>query len=485
VRGGLRRIGTTTQAFGTLNSWLVDVVNAVSGNLDRPGGAMLPRVAAGGANTKGEPGRGRGFKHGRWSSRVRGLGEVLGELPVAALAEEIETPGHGQVRALVTIAGNPVVSTPNAARLAGALEQLDFMVSVDIYVNETTRHADVILPAPSTLERSHYDLALYSFAVRDVANYSAPVFPLEGPDEWEVLLRLVGVVTGQGADADIDAIDRFVAADAIGRETATVGSPVHGADTESVLALYERAAPPPRPRGCAAPSAILDVLLRCGPYGAGLPRARAPGPGPPGRATGAAPGLLGLSLAALLAAPHGIDLGRAAPRLPEALRTPSGQVELAPPVLVADVARLWDALDAGREDGAMVLVGRRDLRSNNSWMHNLPGLVRGPARCTAWVHPRDAARLGLDRRRARRGERADRHDRGARRGDRGRHAGRRLDPARLGPRRPGHPARGRRAPRGANSNVLADELALEPLSGTAILNGIPVTLAPVAAPVPA
>lgn len=232
------RIGTTTQTFGTLNSWLVDVVNAVTGNLDRPGGAMFPRTAAGGANTKGEPGRGRGFKHGRWGSRVRGLGEVLGELPVAVLAEEIETPGEGRIRALITLAGNPVVSTPNSDRLSAALASLDFMVSIDIYVNETTRHADVILPAPSPLERSHYDLALYSFAIRDVANYSPAVFPPAGLEEWEVLARLTGVVTGQGPSVDVAAIDDFVALDVIGRECRTAGSPLEGADPAAVLALY-------------------------------------------------------------------------------------------------------------------------------------------------------------------------------------------------------------------------------------------------------
>ncbi|HEY3188498.1 MAG TPA: molybdopterin-dependent oxidoreductase, partial [Solirubrobacteraceae bacterium] len=188
------RIGTTTQAFGTTASWLVDVLNVLTGNLDRPGGAMFTTPAAGSPNTTGEPGRGRGARFGRWASRVRGLGEIFGELPVAALAEEIETPGDGRVRALVTLAGNPVVSTPNSGRLSAALEQLDFMVSVDLYRNETTRHADIILPAPSPLERSHYDVALYLFAVRDVANYSPPVVERAPgtPDEWEILLRLTG-----------------------------------------------------------------------------------------------------------------------------------------------------------------------------------------------------------------------------------------------------------------------------------------------------
>src|ERR687888_2062530 len=213
------RIGTTTQQFGTTASWLVDVLNVLTGNLDRPGGAMFPKPAAGSSNTTGEPGRGRGAAFGRWHSRVRGLGEVFGELPVACLAEEIETRGDGQIRALLTIAGNPVVSTPNSERLAAALETLDFMVSVDIYVNETTRHADVILPGPSPLQRSHYDLALLGFAVRNVANYSPPPLAPDPsiPAEWETLLRLTAIVAGQGPNADVATIDRVIALDAAAR----------------------------------------------------------------------------------------------------------------------------------------------------------------------------------------------------------------------------------------------------------------------------
>src|SRR5436190_11241548 len=166
------RIGTCTQEFGTLASWLVDVLNVITGNLDRPGGAMFTRAAAGARNSSGEPGRGRGVKLGRWTSRVRELPEAFGELPVATLADEIETPGEGQIRALVTVAGNPALSTPNSGRLASALDGLDFMLCFDVYVNETTRHADVILPSPSPLEHSHYDVAFYQFAVRNVANYT-------------------------------------------------------------------------------------------------------------------------------------------------------------------------------------------------------------------------------------------------------------------------------------------------------------------------
>src|SRR4051812_8500546 len=354
------RIGTTTQAFGTTASWLIDVLNVVTGNLDRPGGAMFPLPSAGLSNTKGEPGRGRGARFGRWTSRVRGLGEVFGELPVACLAEEIDTPGDGQVRALITVAGNPVVSTPNSDRLAAALDELDFMVSIDIYVNETTRHADVILPSPSPLEKAHFDFVFQGFAIRNYANYSPPVLPRPAgmPDEWETVLRLVGVATGQGADADVAAIDDFVVRAAIGKEVADPHSPWHGRDVEEALAELA-------PRS--GPDRLVDLMLRTGPYG--------------------------LTLADLEAQPHGIDLGPLQPRLPEVLRTPSGRIELAPPALVADVARLHEALGAPRAD--LVLIGRRHLRSNNSWMHNLPLLVRGPEQCTLHVHPDDAARLAL------------------------------------------------------------------------------------------
>ena len=436
------RIGTTTQRFGTLASWLVDVVNALTGNLDAPGGVMFTKAAAGAPNTKGEPGRGRGHSIGRWQSRVRGANEVLGELPVACLAEEIETPGEGQVRALLTFAGNPAASTPNSERLAAALERLELMVSVDIYVNETTRHADVILPGPSPLQRSHYDVALMGFAVRNVANYSPPALAPDPdvPAEWETLLRLTGVVTGQGPNADVAALDRLVALETARRQTADAHSPAHGRDPEELLAEVE-------PR--VGPERILDLLLRSGPYA--------------------------LTLADLEAAPHGIDLGPLEPRVPEVLRTPSGRIELAPEPLVADVERLDEAL-AEPADGGMVLVGRRDLRSNNSWMHNLPMLVSGKPRCTAHVHPDDAARLGLVD-----GEPAVVRSR----------AGAVVVPVEVTddvmpgvvsiPHGWGHDHAGidlavATEHAGTNSNVLTDELVVEPLSGTAILNGIPVEL---------
>lgn len=423
------RIGTTTQAFGTTASWLVDVLNALTGNLDRPGGAMfaLPAHAKRGDGS----GRGRGARFGRFASRVRGAPELFGELPVAVLAEEIETPGPGQVRALITNAGNPVASTPNAARLDAALASLEFMVSVDVYVNETTRHADVILPAPSPLEKAHYDLALYGFAVRNVANYSPPVLQGAVPDEWRTLLRLTGVVAGLGPDPDVDALDDMVAAD---------------------VARREGVEPDPDRRG---PERIIDMLLRSGAYG--------------------------LSLADLEAAPHGVDLGPLEPRLPEVLRTPSGHVELAPAPLVADVERLHAAMGEW-SDSQMLLVGRRDLRSNNSWMHNLPKLVSGPPRCTAHVHPDDAARLGLaDGELARVSSRVGAIEVPVEVTD-DVMPGVISIPHGWGHGTPGVELHVARQHAGVNTNVLTDEDALEPLSGTAILNGIPVELAPVREP---
>jgi anaerobic selenocysteine-containing dehydrogenase len=447
------RIGTCTQEFGTVASWLVDVINVLTGNLDREGGAMFPKAAAGSKNATGTPGIGRGVRFGRFASRVRGLREVYGELPAAALAEEIDTPGDGRIRALVTVAGNPVLSTPNAGRLRRALGELDFMVSVDIYLNETTRHANVVLPAPSALTRSHYDVALYQLAVRNVANYSRPLFPLAPGelDEWEILLKIGGIASGMGANADVNALDDFLIAQVVGREVETPGSPVEGRNpAELIAALGER-------RG---PDRVLDFLLRSGPYGDAF-----------GRREG------GLSLDVLERHPHGVDLGPLEPRIPEVLRTPSGKIELAPPPLVADVARLEATLQ--RTPEALVLVGRRTLRSNNSWMHNLDVLVKGRPTCTLHVHPDDARRFGLA-------------DGGAAR-VRSR-VGALEIPVEITdgimpgvvsiPHGWGHDDAASAltvaaAHAGVNSNLLADDVALDPLSGNAVLNGIPVSVEPV------
>ncbi len=447
------RIGTCTQEFGTLASWLVDVLNLLTGNLDREGGAMFPLAAAGHSNAAGEPGRGRGVRFGRFASRVRGLGETFGELPTACLAEEIETPGEGQVRALITVAGNPARSAPNSARLEAALESLELIVSIDMYLNETTRHANVILPVPSPLCRGHYDLALYMFAVRNVAHWSPPALgPEPGvPDEWVTLIRLAGITAGMGPDVDVGAFDEGVARALADHECGTVGSPVEGQDPGELLAQLA-------PR--VGPERLLDLMLRAGPYGDGF---------------GSRPG--GLTLAALEQAPHGIDLGPLRPRLPAALRTPSGRIEVAPEPIAADVPRLRAALDRGGRAG-MTLVGRRQLRSNNSWMHNLPLLARGQ-RCTLQVNPQDAARLGL-----RDGEPARLRSR----------TGTAVATVELTddvmagvvslPHGWGHDVDGARiavaaANPGTNANLLADELAVDAVSGNAALNGIPVTVEPV------
>lgn len=421
------RIGTTTQSFGTLASWLIDVLNVLTGNLDRAGGAMFPLAAAGQSNAK--PGKRRGFTHGRFRSRVRDLPEVIGEIPVATLADEILTPGEGQVRALITVAGNPCLSTPNAGRLAESLRQLDFMISLDVYLNETTRHADVILPGPTALERPHYDIALYQLAVRNVANWTPATLPTDMPQEWENLLRLTAIVTGQGPNPDVAALDDFVATEIARR---------FGVDPALVA-------------GRTGPARLIDLMLRAGPYD--------------------------LTLADLEAAPHGIDLGPLTPRIPDVLGTPSGRIELAPEQITTDVPRLRAELDRTGND-QMLLIGRRQLNSNNSWMHNLEPLVRGKNRCTAHVHPEDAVRLGLvDGGLAVVRSRAGKVEVPVEVTDT-------IRPGVVSiPHGWGHDVDGIRtavasAHPGANSNLLADDTLMDALSGTSVLNGIPIDIEP-------
>jgi len=453
------RIGTTTQEFGTLASWLVDVVNILSGNLDRPGGAMLPKPAVGNATTRGAAGRGRGARLGRWRSRVLGLAETFGELPVATLAEDIDTAGEGRLRALVTFGGNPLASTPNSARLTRAVESLDFRVSVDLYLHETSRLADVVLPAPSPLEQSHYDVLLNNLAIRNVARWADAAVPLpEGQlPEWEILLRLSAAVAGEpGARIDAALLDDLTVQRVVDASVKDESSPIFGRDREEILAALGTQRGPER---------LIDLMLRAGPYGDGF---------------GANPG--GLTLETLRNAPDGVDLGPLQPRYPEALRTASGSIEMAAPPLIEDAQRLRQRL-AETESGEapMVLIGRRNLRSNNSWMHNVEMLVRGKAQCTLFVHPHDAARLGLeDGAAARVSSRAgevvatvevtDEIMRGV---------------VSL-PHGWGHGLPGSRHAvaaeyAGVNSNLLSDENTVDPLSGNAVLNGIPVRVE-VAAP---
>lgn len=443
------RIGTSTVPFGTVASWLVDVVNILTGNLDRPGGAMFATSPVSSAPRPPRPGR--GFRTGRWHSRVSGHPEALGELPAAALAEEIDTPGDGQVRAVITIAGNPVLSAPDGERLSRALAGVGFMLSVDPYLNETTRHADVILPPPPPSRTAHFDVALANVAVRNTARYSPPALPLpEGrPAEPEILSRLALILYGLDPGGDVALVDDQVIAATLAKETADPDSPVAGRPVGELTALLP-AAPGYERR--------LDLMLRLGPYG---------------DAFGARQG--GLTLEVLRTHPHGVDLGPLRPRLLEVLRTPSGKVELAPEAFAEDIARLQDSLSV-RQDG-FVLIGRRHLRSNNSWMHNLPALAGGSNRCTLQIHPDDAAELNLGDTAVVKGpggalEAPVEVTDGIRRG------------VVSLPHGWGHDADGARltvaaARPGVNVNQLNDGAVLDVLSGTAVLNGIPVEIAPV------
>ncbi|MFI5804198.1 molybdopterin oxidoreductase family protein [Streptomyces sp. NPDC051561] len=424
------RVGNSTVEFGTLANWLIDVLNVLTGNLDRPGGALFPLSATSGKPRT--PGPGRGFDLGRWSSRVGGHPEAKGELPLAALAEEIATPGEGRIRALISIAANPVLSAPDGDRLDAALaDDLDFMISVDPYLNETSRHADVVLPPPPPSRSAHFDFAFNGFAVRDQVRYTPAAIPLEAGrmDECEIHARLVLAVGGMHG-ADPSAVDESV----IARTLAKAGAP---AELAAQLT------------GESGPERRLDLMLRLGPYD-------------------------DLTLEKLRAAPHGIDLGPLKPRLGQVLKTRSGRVELFPAPIAADLPRLRRALGERRREGSLVLVGRRHLRSNNSWMHNIPALNGGSNRCTLQIHPDDAARLGLT-------AGADALVTGD--GGSVRAPVEITEAIRRGvvslPHGWGHDRPGTRlavaAQRpGVNVNQLLDGTRLDPLSGTAVLNGFPV-----------
>ncbi len=325
------RLGVSVQEFGTLCQWLVNVLNIVTGNLDRPGGAMFTRPAL---DLVARPYGGGSYA--RWRSRVSGLPEFGGELPVAAMAEEMLTPGEGQIRSLVTVAGNPVLSTPDGRRLEKALAGLEFMISIDFYINETTRHADLILPPTSTLEHDHYDVVFHTLAIRNTTRYSQPVFEPEEDTrhDWQILTEL-----RYRLEDDPKRLER-------------------GPSLED------------------GPAQTLDAGLRAGPYG--------------DRA-----GAEGLSLSALKVAPHGIDLGALESCLPKRLKTPDQKIDLAPTIIVDDIKRLGNRLNELSAPGSMVMIGRRQVRSNNSWMHNYPRLMRGKDRCTLLMHPTDAERLGV------------------------------------------------------------------------------------------
>ena len=415
------RLGVSTQEFGGLCQWLINLLNIVTGNLDRPGGAMFTTPAVDLLTRTGRGGI------GRWRSRVRGLPSFGSELPVAVLAEEVLTDGPGRVRALLTVAGNPVLSTPNGAQLDRALDRLDFMVSIDFYLNETTRHADLILPPTDPLEHDHYDLAFHVLAVRNTARSSPPVFEpaADARHDWQILDELQRRLDRRPLSQRVRQ-----------RLTSRLG-----------------------------PRRLLDLGLRTGPHGSGL-----------------IPFRRGLTLATLDRSPHGLDLGPLEGRLPHRLLTPNKRIELAPEVLSADLRRLAQRMEemhaARRETGDLLLIGRRHLRSNNSWMHNYARLMGGRARCTLLVNPADAARLALVD-----GGRAVVQSR----------VGRLTVPVEVSdevmpgvvslPHGWGHDRKGVRLATaqqhpGGSMNDLTDDGAVDELIGTAILSGVPVTVTP-------
>ncbi|GAB3944445.1 molybdopterin oxidoreductase family protein [Kribbella albertanoniae] len=406
------RVGVSTQQFGALCQWAIQVLNIITGNLDRPGGTMFPRPAV-----NALIGLGRGHL-GVWSSRVRGLPEFGGELPVSVMAEEILTPGDGQIRAMVTIAGNPVLSTPDGRKLDEAFESLEFMVAIDPYINETTRHADVILPPAPPLERDHYDVIFHNLAVRNTARWNDAVLakPAEARHDWEIF-RDLGTA--------------LVRRTPLSRKRLV---------TEARLRL--------------APRRVVDVGLRIGPYK--------------------------LSLRKLRKSPGGVDLGPLQPALPGALFHKNKRINLDQPMILADLARL-DALQATAE-GELLLIGRRHLRSNNSWMHNSARLVKGKPRHHLLMHPTDLADRSLTTGQlvtitttagSLAVEVASSNDM---------MPGVVSLPHGFGHTRPGvHLAVATQLP-GISANDLTDSALTDPISGTAAINGIPVTITPTPTP---
>ncbi|GAB3273986.1 molybdopterin-dependent oxidoreductase [Kineosporia babensis] len=431
------RLGTTLNQHGTLTCWALQAVNVLAGNLDRPGGMLFPRPVSGGPTTRAPRGPAEPFTVGRYRTRVSGHPEVLGEFPVAALAEEILTPGPGRVRGLITYAGNPARSFPDSARIQTALAHLDALICVDPYLNETTRHAHVILPPPGLLTRDHFDMALLPMGQRNFARFSEPAraLPENALSEWEILLRLCAIYEGRSITS------------------AELETELAQALSKSIARFSEAQPHSEQPSG---PRQLLDLRIRSGPYGDQF---------------GHRPD--GLTLAKILDAPHGIDLGALQPRLNEVVRTPSGTIELTPPTILATLEP--------PEPGRLVLVGRRDLRSKNSWLHNVSPLAKGKDRSTLHLSPEDASAHGIE-------NGTDAVLTSA--------AGQIRVPVTITDEVPpgvcslghgwGHDdphARLRVAARkpGVNSNTLTDATVLDPLSGTVQMNGIPVTIRPVSA----
>lgn len=359
------RTGLCTQRFGTIASWLVDVVNALNGRLDAVGGAMFPRPATGHTEPPAEP---QPLQRGRFQSRARGFPEYLGMLPASLMAEELECDGEDRVRAMITLAGNPVLTVPNGKRIRAALQKIEFMVALDFYVNETTACADYILPSTTQLEHSNYDFMFTTTCVRNFARYSPQVFQPE-PDsreQWQIFTDIVARMNGM----HLESLTELMRDGLIAQVLASPALP-HGLDAAKITALT--GAHPHTEQ-------LLDIMLRAGPYGDrfGLNPA-------------------GIDLDRLKAAHHGIDLGPLEPqRLPAALATPGKRLDLAPQLILDDVRqRLLPALQEVRDDRTLLLIGRRHVRDMNSWLHNLHQYARGKPRCTLLMHPQDARSRGI------------------------------------------------------------------------------------------
>jgi anaerobic selenocysteine-containing dehydrogenase len=437
------RIGTCTQSFGSLASWMIDVLAILTGNLDRRGGSMWSRPVAPLVDMLATLPAGMPVVMGK--SRVRGVPAVLGQFPASCLAEEIATPGPGQIKGLVTFAANPALSAPDSGKLVEALPMLDCMVSLDNYINETTRHAHVILPSPSLLESAHFDMWSWIFCLTSGGHYSPPVFPVtDRPDHWRVVAR-VGAIIGGQPHADIDAMDDgYFRALATGR----------GVDPETAIAALPN-------RG---PERILDLAIRAGPFGDRF-------------ATVAD----GLTLDSFRDKPHGLIVSPAIAQAHEGFDTSSGKIEIAPALILSDIPRLKQALHANTS--SLVLVSRRHLRSLNSWMHNIDKLVTGKDRCTLRMHSVDAVARELTS-----GELVSLTSASGRINvpleiDDDIRPGVVSMPHGWGHVDPQTQLTIAKAHAGANTNILSPGTLVDVISGNAVLNGIPVEVSRVSVPV--
>ena len=443
------RIGNHTVEFGTATAWMAAVLNVLTGNFDRPGGVMTSSPVASKIED-GEPG-GRGYRIGRWKSRVHSHPEVNGEFPAATLADEIETPGEGRIRAILSVATNPVRSYPNSERLDRAFSGLDFYVAVDVYVNESTRHAHVILPPPSALEEENYELTFLGNAVRSIAKYAPPVFPRApeaGPSEADLFAKLALILRGEGAKADPARVHEALLDEAIERERSDASGALFGRDANEIRRALAGQSPVGK---------LLDLRLRTGWQGDLF-----------GQRAG------GISLAKLAEHPHGVDLGPMVERFPARLATESGTLELTPAHLVEDWRRVRERLDKPLPADGLLLIGRRHVRSNNSWMHNIESLVTGRSRCTLLMHPEDAKGRGLGN-----GDRAEIRSRAGKLEVEVETSEAMMVGVVSLPHGWGHDAKGIRmrvaeAHAGVASNVLTDDRVIDSASGNAVLNGIAV-----------